>query len=134
MKSLYTLLALSVGCFSLCFLSSTYGNVPGEKEVAELLIGTWVHKQNGDMNSFRYVKTDALEKNNRGFIFSDSGKVTIYGEFGCQMPFPSFKMNYGSWNVKSKNSILIDRNYPGETPDRMKIIKLTNRTLRFIWK
>ena len=103
-----------------------------KSEIPQLLVGTWVHKQDLDKDSFRYVKADKFEKHTKGFVFTKDGKVEMYMPLGCQLP-PNFAMFHGNWRVLNRNTIEIDRHFPGEAPDRMKLVKLNNRVLRFVW-
>ena len=97
--------------------------------ISNSLIGKWVHEQDDSNNSFLFIKAIELKHNTRGFIFHETGKVTIYEEFGCQMP-PNFRSMEAKWEVKS-NRIVIIEDYRTR---RMKIIEIDGKSLRFKWK
>lgn len=115
------------------FLISATPDSRPKDELAERLIGTWVHKQDLDKNSYRFVRADSFKKNTKGFTFQKDGKLVMYVPFGCQLP-PNFNAFGAEWKVLNKNTLEIDRHYPGEEPDKMKITKLNDRVLRFVWK
>lgn len=113
------------------FLLLSFNNDNRKKDsISRSLIGKWVHEQDDDNISFRYIKATELTKNTRGFIFHQSGRVTIYEEFGCQMP-PNFRSVETNWEVKSNGVVFIEDYLRTR---RMKIIEIDYKTLRFKWK
>jgi hypothetical protein len=117
----------------ICILLLSFNTDNSKKDlISKSLIGKWVYEPDDDNNSFRYIKSIELTKNTRGFIFHQSGKVTIYEEFGCQMP-PNFWSREVNWKVKSSGMVIIE-DYFNRKTKRMKIIEIDSSTLRFKWK
>ena len=118
----------------LALLLATFSNAQSgtKEELKNDLIGTWVRTDSPDDEVFKFVKSKELKENVRGFIFHEGGTVILYEEFGCQLP-PNFKPWTASWEVKSNKVVIIDRHYPGEKPQRMKIKKINGRALKFVW-
>ena len=114
-----------------CFILLSFNADNSKKDlISKLLIGKWVHEQDDDNTSFRYIKSIEHKKNKRGFIFHQSGRVTIYEEFGCQMP-PNFRSVETNWEVKSNSIVFIEEH---NRTRRMKIIEMNDKILRFKWK
>lgn len=131
-----TILLLSITVISLNISAEATGIDSGrksKKSVADLIVGTWVMKQNGEKELLRYVRAEKFELNTRGFVFHESGHLTIYEEFGCQLP-PNFRVYSATWEVSNNKLIIIDDNYPGEKPRKMKLAQLDKRVLKFTWK
>jgi len=113
---------------------SSYINVAGKQDLHDHLLGYWVQDQKGDNNSLRYKKADGFELNQRGFLFKDSNVIEEYSEFGCQMPYPNFKVFRAKWKLKNKHTIVIYDRFPGEKPKEIKVVKFTGRVMRFVWE
>ena len=107
-------------------------NAQSKDELRKDLIGTWVRTESSDKEFLRYVKKNELKENVRGLVFKKDGNVILYEEFGCQLP-PNFRSWNASWEVKSKNLVIIDRHYPGEKPLKMKIKKINGHVMKFAW-
>ncbi len=103
-----------------------------KEELADQLLGIWVHQQDKDLNSLRFVKAQELEDLSQGMIFQANGKVQLRIPFGCQLP-PHFKDFQADWRVLNKSTVEVDRHFPGEKADIMKVVKLNNRVLRIVW-
>jgi hypothetical protein len=104
-----------------------------KQDISDMLLGTWVHEQKANKDLLRFVKADSFNLNTRGFTFHKNGKVTIYSEFGCQLP-PHFRENSADWEVTGKRTVSIDTHFPGEKPREMRIEKLGKRELLFSWR
>jgi hypothetical protein len=104
------------------------------QETENMMLGTWVYQPSDGNDHFLYVKSQKLEEDKRGFIFSKYGFVIIQYELGCQMPYPNFIKSQGTWRVVNGRKVIIDRKYPGEQPDRMIIKKITKKKLLFTWE
>lgn len=118
---------------ALLFVTSGEAQRLRKNVIPELIEGTWVRDASWNPYSFRFERKEEVVKNNRAFIFRRDGKVTIYGEFGCQTP-PHFQFREADWWVSGKNEISIDRLYPGEKVERLRIILLKDDEFRFVYK
>jgi hypothetical protein len=128
MKSVYIIVFVLV---STVLISA---KVPKKKsDVESMLIGVWVMKQGQEKECLRYVRADKFEKNVRGIEFKEDGTAILYEAFGCQMPLPNYRPWNASWKVKNRSTVIIDRKYPGEKPDKMKVEKLTSKVFKFNW-
>jgi hypothetical protein len=106
-----------------------------EKSVIEsAIIGQWTYQQDSVIYSLRYIKTDSIHPKKRGLIFYKDGKFKQQIEFGCQMP-PSeqYFIKDGIWKIR-RNQIIIHYNEPNSQNERMRLIQLSEKTLRFTWK
>jgi hypothetical protein len=121
-------LLLFISCLFL--LGTTHAQHGYRTLIPDQLEGTWVRDMNWNPYSFRYVRSDSIIKNQRAFIFKPDGKVSIYSEFGCQLP-PHFKFREADWWVSGRHEISIDWHFPGEKPDRLKVILLREDEFRF---
>jgi hypothetical protein len=114
------------------FLLLSFNNDNRKKDsISKSLIGKWVHEQDDNNESFRFVKSIELKEKAQGFIFRESGEVTIYEEFGCQMP-PSFRYTNAKWEVRSNGTVLIKESVVRTR--RMKIIEIESKFMRFKWR
>ena len=123
------LLALLISGILLSFTPSERN----KEETRALLYGIWVHDQDGDNSSLRYVKADSWKKDQMGFDFQEEGILLMRMPLGCPTPKPNMQIFRAGWTVKSANRVEIDQHYPGEPPLQLRIEKLNNRVLRFNW-
>jgi hypothetical protein len=130
--SRHSLIPLLVTVF---LIASSFSPVPRNKqETKELLTGTWVHKQGNDKTSLRYIKANKIPPNTEAMVFDEDGSVILHTPLGCQTPLPNIRPFRADWYVKNKNTVIIDRHFPGEDADKMKLIKLNKQVLRFVWE
>lgn len=117
-----------------------YGQTKGQKpklkksDIESTIIGQWTYQQDSVISSLRYIKTDSINPKKRGLIFYKDGKFKQQIEFGCQMP-PSeqYFIKYGIWKFR-RNQIIIVYNEPNFKNERMRLIELNEKILRFTWK
>ncbi len=117
-----------------------HGQTKGQKpkfkksDIESTIIGRWIYQQDSVISSLRYIKTDSINPQKRGLIFYKDGKFKQQIEFGCQMP-PSeqYFIKDGIWKVR-RNKIIIIYDEPNFQNERMRLIELNEKTLRFIWK
>ncbi len=117
-----------------------HGQAKGQKpklkksDIGSTIIGQWTYQQDSIISSLRYIKTDSINPKKRGLIFYKDGKFKQQIEFGCQMP-PSeqYFIKDGIWKFQ-RNQIIIRYNEPNFQNERMRLIELNEKTLRFIWK
>lgn len=114
----------------------TKGQKPKLKKstIESTIIGQWTYQQDSVISSLRYIKTDSIHPKKRGLIFYKDGKFKQQIEFGCQMP-PSeqYFIKDGIWKFR-RNQIIILYNEPNFQNERMSLIELSEKTLRFTWK
>ena len=103
-------------------------------DIESTIIGQWTYQQDSVIFSLRYIKTDSINPKKRGLIFYKDGKFKQQIEFGCQMP-PSeqFFIKDGIWKIR-RNQIIIRYNEPNFQNERMRLIQLNEKVLRFTWK
>ena len=103
-------------------------------DIESTIIGQWTYQQDSVISSLRYIKTDSINPKKRGLIFYKYGKFKQQIEFGCQMP-PSeqYFIKDGIWKFR-RNQIIILYNEPNFQNERMRLIELSEKTLRFTWK
>lgn len=103
-------------------------------DIESTIIGQWTYQQDSVISSLRYIKTDSINPKKRGLIFYKDGKFKQQIEFGCQMP-PSeqYFIKDGIWKIR-RNQIIIRYNEPNFQNERMRLIELNKKTLRFTWK
>lgn len=117
-----------------------YGQTKGQKpklkksDIESTIIGQWTYQQDSVISSLRYIKTDSINPKKRGLIFYKDGKFKQQIEFGCQMP-PSeqYFIKYGIWKFR-RNQIIIVYNEPNFKNERMRLIELNEKILRFTCK
>ena len=117
-----------------------HGQTKGQKpkfkksDIESTIIGQWIYQQDSVISSLRYIKTDSINPQKRGLIFYKDGKFKQQIEFGCQMP-PSeqYFIKDGIWKIR-RNQIIIRYNEPNFQNERMRLIELNEKTLRFISK
>ena len=121
---------------SLGIHSQTKGHKSNLKksDIESAIIGQWTYQQDSVFSSLRYIKTDSIHLKKRGLIFYKDGKFKQQIEFGCQMP-PSeqYFIKDGIWKIR-RNQIIIRYNEPNFQNERMRLIELNEKTLRFTWK
>lgn len=110
------------------------GKVSPAKKLEQKLIGTWVQKQGLQKEFLRFVRAKELEKNKSGFIFHEDGSVIIRQTFGCQMPLPNYRNWNAEWKLRNAGTVIVDRHYPGQKPEKMRIEKVGHKELLFLWK
>ena len=105
-----------------------------KSDIESAIIGQWTYQQDSVISSLRYIKTDSIHPKKRGLIFYKDGKFKQQIEFGCQMP-PSeqYFIKDGIWKFR-RNQIIILYNEPNFQNERMRLIELNEKTLRFTWK
>ena len=127
---------LSCMILSLGIHSQTKGHKSNLKksDIESAIIGQWTYQQDSVISSLRYIKTDSIHLKKRGLIFYKDGKFKQQIEFGCQMP-PSeqYFIKDGIWKFR-RNQIIILYNEPNFQNERMRLIELNEKTLRFTWK
>ena len=127
---------LSCMILSLGIHSQTKGHKSNLKksDIESAIIGQWTYQQDSVISSLRYIKTDSIHPKKRGLIFYKDGKFKQQIEFGCQMP-PSeqYFIKDGIWKFR-RNQIIILYNEPNFQNERMRLIELNEKTLRFTWK
>ena len=117
-----------------------HGQTKGQKpkfkksDIESTIIGQWTYQQDSVISSLRYIKIDSINPKKRGLIFYKDGKFKQQIEFGCQMP-PSeqYFIKDGIWKIR-RNQIIILYNEPNFQNERMRLIELNEKTLRFTWK
>lgn len=102
-------------------------------ETRELLYGIWVHQQDSDNTSLRFVRAKSWEKDKMGLNFKSGNELLMQMPLGCQMPLPNMHLFTADWSVKAQNRVEIDQHFPGEKPKTLSIEKLNKRVLRFNW-
>jgi len=132
----FCLTILSCMILSLGIHSQTKGHKSNLKrsDIESTIIGQWTYQQDSVISSLRYIKTDSIHLKKRGLIFYKDGKFKQQIEFGCQMP-PSeqYFIKDGIWKFR-RNQIIILYNEPNFQNERMRLIELNEKTLRFTWK
>ena len=132
----FCLTILSCMILSLGIHSQTKGHKSNLKksDIESAIIGQWTYQQDSIISSLRYIKTDSIHLKKRGLIFYKDGKFKQQIEFGCQMP-PSeqYFIKDGIWKFR-RNQIIILYNEPNFQNERMRLIELNEKTLRFTWK
>jgi hypothetical protein len=124
---------ITLGFMMIIALTNVYGQ-KNKETIEQHLIGIWVLKQDSNNESLRFIKANALEKNNRGYEFKENNVLIMRETFGCQMPYPNYKNWQAKWKVINKNTVIVYDHYPGEEPLKMKIMKLNKRVLRMVMK
>lgn len=113
--------------------ASMMGSGQSRDQTMDILPGTWVFDPGKSHEHLVYIRADSLLPDTRGFVFHDNGVVIIQHELGCQIPYPHFIKSQGTWAARSPIKVVIDRKYPGEKPDMMRIKKLSENRIEFIW-
>lgn len=128
----YTLWRISI--LSLIFALWSCNQKLGSMEQTSLqLEGIWIREDSSGKNYILLKKSDKFKDNTSCYHFQSDGTIVIQEPLGDQL-LPNYISYRGKWRLLSSNIVEIDRLYPGESPDKMKILKLRNREMRFLWE
>jgi hypothetical protein len=99
----------------------------------EQIVGIWVREDTSSKDYLQLKKVEQFQENTSCYHFKENGKVIMQVPLGDQL-WPNYIITNGKWRMLSRDVIEIDRLFPGEDPDKMKILKFTSKEIRFEWE
>ena len=117
----------------LLVLLSCSNGIPTTSESSDKLLGIWLREDTSSKDYLQLKKVEQFQENTSCYHFKENGKVIMQVPLGDQL-WPNHIITNGKWRMLSRDVIEIDRLFPGEDPDKMKILKFTSKEIRFEWE
>jgi|GEM_PF-4571104 len=117
----------------LLVLLSCSNGIPSTSESSDKLLGIWLREDTSSKDYLQLKKVEQFQENTSCYHFKENGKVIMQVPLGDQL-LPNYIITNGKWRMLSRDVIEIDRLFPGEDPDKMKILKFTSKEIRFVWE